>query len=340
MQQAIMISPGEIIFSHAEKPVPLTDEVLIQVKRIGVCGSDIHVFHGLHPYTSYPIVQGHEVSGIVADLGAEVKGFVPGDIVTFMPQETCGKCYPCMHGMEHICDDLKVLGFQAPGAGQEYFAISADKVLKLPSTIDLDQAAMIEPLSVAVHAVNRAGDISGKNVLVLGAGTIGNLVGQVCRALGAKKVLISDRSDYKLDMAQKCGLSSVTNPQIVDPGIAISQCFGPDKADEIFECVGVEETIGQAIQFARKGSTIIVVGVFGKKPIVDIGLVQDRELNLIGSLMYQRQDYIDAISLISSGKLNLAPMITNRFPFREFKSAYDYILKSKGNSLKVMVYLD
>ena len=340
MQQAIIISPGEITFRRTNKPVLLPDDVLIQVRRIGICGSDIHVYHGLHPYTKYPIVQGHEVSGIVTEMGAKVTGFVPGDAVTIIPQETCGKCYPCQHGLEYICDNLKVLGFQAPGAGQEYFAISAKKVLKLPPTIDLDQAAMIEPISVAIHAVNRAGNISGKNVFVLGAGTIGNLVGQVCRAMGAKKILISDLSEYKLEIAQRCGLTFITNPLKEDPGIALTQCFGLDKADIIIECVGVEETIGQAINFARKGSTIIVVGVFGKKPIVDIGLVQDRELNLIGSLMYQRQDYIDAISLITNRKLYLAPMITNRFPFKEFKAAYEFIENSKGNTLKVMIFLD
>jgi L-iditol 2-dehydrogenase len=340
MKQAIMISPGEITFRNVNKPIPLADEVLIQVMRIGVCGSDIHVYHGLHPYTKYPIVQGHEVSGIVAEVGSDVKGFVPGDAVTFMPQETCGKCYPCQHEMEHICDELKILGFQAPGAAQEYFSISATKVLKLPPTIDLDQAAMIEPLSVAVHAVNRAGNVRGKSALVLGAGTIGNLVGQVCRAMGVKTVVISDPSEYKLEMAVKCGLPAITNPQKEDPKIAINRYFGGDKADIIFECVGVEDTIGEAINFARKGSTIIVVGVFGRKPIVDIGLVQDRELNLIGSLMYQRQDYIDAISLITAGKLHLTPMITNRFPFNNYNAAYEFIEKSKGNSLKVMIFLD
>ena len=340
MLQAVMISPGEIIVHNTNKPSLKANEILINIKRIGICGSDIHVYHGVHPYTKYPIVQGHEVSGIVADIGPEVEGFLPGDPVVFMPQETCGECYPCRHGMYHICDHLKVIGFQANGAAQEFFAIAVDKVLKLPLSINLDQAAMIEPLSVAVHAVNRAGSVIGKKVLVLGAGTIGNLVGQAAKAMGASCVLITDLSDYKLEIARQCGLTQGVNPQRDDLGEAILQVFGPDKADLIIECVGVEETIGQAINLARKGSTIIVVGVFGKKPTVDLGLVQDRELNLIGSLMYQKKDYEDSISLMDQGKLVLEPMITKRFTFNDFKAAYEFIEHAQGNTLKVMVCLE
>ena len=155
MQQAIMTQPGKIEFANIERPQPADDEVLIEVKRIGVCGSDIHVFHGLHPYTSYPVVQGHEIGGVVAETGADVEGFTPGNKVVFMPQVTCGECYSCRHGMYHICDHLKVMGFQTGGAAQEYFPVKAEMVLKLPDTMTLDQAAMIEPVSVAVHALSR-----------------------------------------------------------------------------------------------------------------------------------------------------------------------------------------
>ena len=340
MLQAIMVNPGVIEFNNISIPSPKKDEVLIHIKRIGVCGSDIHVYHGLHPYTKYPIVQGHEVSGVVEKIGADVKDFTVGDHVVIMPQEFCGKCYPCKHGMYHICDELKVLGFQANGAAQEYFAFPASMTLKVSPKIDLDFAAMVEPLSVAVHAVNRAGSIKGKNVIVIGAGTIGNLVAQSAMQKGAAKVLISDISDFKLDKAKQSDIPAVVNPAKEDIAKKILDTFGPDKADIIFECVGVEDSIGQAIANARKGSTIIVVGVFGKKPVVDIGLVQDRELNLIGSLMYKKEDYEDSIALLEKNKLKLQPLITNRFSFNEYLAAYEFIENAKGNSLKVMVHLD
>ena len=339
MQQAVMTRPGVIEFRDVPRPVVKEDEVLIEVKRIGVCGSDIHVYHGQHPYTSYPVVQGHEVAGIIAEVGKGVSGFTPGDHVVFMPQVTCGQCYPCRHGMYHICDNLKVMGFQTGGAAQEFFPVRAEMVLKLPDTVPLDQAAMIEPVSVAVHALSRAGAVEGKKVVVLGAGTIGSLVAQVARASGAADVLVCDITPYKIAKAHACGFEHVINLQETDLGEAILQYFGPDKADVMLECVGVQDTITQAVLNARKGSTIVVVGVFGKKPVVDLGLVQDRELSLVGTLMYQKRDYERAIDLVSTGKLCLDPMITHRFAFEDYLKAYQTIEASGGDYLKVMIDL-
>jgi len=337
MKQAVMIAPGQIRFREIERPKPLPQEILIEVKRIGICGSDIHVYHGLHPYTSYPIVQGHEVSGVIAEIGANVTGFSKGEQVVFMPQISCGTCYSCRNHMEHICDRLKVMGFQANGAAQEYFSVPASKVLKVPVNISLDQGAMIEPLAVAIHALSRYGDVSGKSVIVLGAGTIGNLVAQAAQSLGASKVLITDISEFKLALARACGISLTINSNQVNLGDELMKTLGPDKADVILECVGFQDTISQAIEHARKGSVIVVVGVFGKKPCIDLGLVQDRELTITGTLMYQKKDYERAIQLISQGLLNLDTMITHRFQFSDYPQAYRVIEELEGDYLKVMI---
>ena len=338
MLQAVMTEPGKIIFQQVDQPVPGDNDVLVKIKKIGVCGSDIHVFHGLHPYTSYPVVQGHEVSGEVATVGANVTTFAPGDKVTFMPQVTCGTCYPCRNGMYHICDSLKVMGFQTGGAAQELFVVPADMTIKLPDNMSFEAGAMIEPVAVAVHALRRSKeDVNGKNVLVLGAGPIGNLVAQVARGLGAKAVMIVDLSDFRLEKAKACGIDFTLNPQNSDLNDAIVQNFGPDKADLILECIGVEPTMTQAINCARKGTTIVVVGVFGKKPEVDLGLVQDRELSLVGTLMYQKRDYETAIELATTGKLCLEPLVTDRFPFKSYLEAYEYIENAKDRAMKVMV---
>ncbi len=339
MLQAVMTQPGKIEVHDVPRPAVKPGEVLIEIKRIGVCGSDIHVYHGLHPYTGYPVVQGHEVAGTVAEIGEGVEGFATGDPVVFMPQVTCGECYPCRHGMYHICDNLKVMGFQTNGAAQEFFPVPAEMVLKLPENITLDQAAMIEPVSVAVHALSRAGDVKGLKVVVLGAGTIGNLVAQVARASGAESVMITDVSSYKLEKAKECGIDLAIDSNQTELGQAVAENFGPDKADLILECVGVQDTITQAVMNARKGSTIVVVGVFGKKPLVDLGLVQDRELSLVGTLMYQKRDYERAIELVSQSKLNLEPMVTHRFNFRDYLHAYETIEELKGHSMKVMIDL-
>ena len=217
-------------------------------------------------------------------------------------------------------------------------------VLKLPPGISLDQGAMVEPVSVAVHALRRGfggklDEVQGKGVIVLGAGTIGNLVGQVAKASGARGVLISDISDYKLEMARRSGLAQTIHSGRQDIGQVILDTFGPDKADLILECAGVQDTIRQAVSHARKGSTIVVVGVFGKKPEVDLGLVQDRELSLVGTLMYQKADYERAIQLIAAGELHLDALVTQRFAFHDYLKAYQAIEASGGQYMKVMIDL-
>lgn len=340
MKQAVMTEPGKIVFRDVDRPVPAAHEIVMQTQRIGVCGSDIHVFHGLHPYTGYPVVQGHEIAGIVAEVGSDVADFAVGDRITIIPQVTCGECYPCRHGMYHICESLKVMGFQTGGAAQKFFALPAANVIKLPDSISLDHGAMIEPIAVGVHAVSRDGAVAGKRVVVLGAGTIGNLTAQAAGALGAKAVMITDVSDYKLQKAAACGIEFPINTAKERLDQAIARDFGPDGADLILECVGIQATVTQAINYARKGSAIVIVGVFGKKPEVDIGLVQDRELRILGSLMYQKADYECAIDLVTNGKMQLDELLTHRFGFDDYLDAYHAIEQSGGQFLKVMIDLD
>ncbi len=241
------------VFQEVSLAEPKADEVLIKILRIGVCGSDIHVNHGKHPYTSYPVTQGHEVSGTIEKCGADVDSLKVGDLVTIQPQVVCGTCYPCTHGGYHICDSLKVMGFQTTGMASEYFCTDAERVLKLPEKMTPDEGAMVEPVAVACHALSRSIDLMGKNVMVMGAGPIGNLVGQAAKGLGAKAVLITDLSDFRLEMARKVGLDYTVNPTKEDLSEAILKAFGSDKADLILECVGVHPTMETAIINARKG---------------------------------------------------------------------------------------
>ena len=340
MLQAKMVQPGEIVFEEVDKPDVKKDDVLIEMKRIGVCGSDIHVYHGEHPYTTYPVIQGHEVSGKVVETGSNVNEFKQGDKVVVRPQVVCGECYPCLHGDYNICNNLKVMGFQTGGCAKEYVSVEKSKVLKIPDHLSYDKGALVEPLAVACHAISKADmDLDGKNIVVLGAGTIGNLVGQVAKAKGAN-VLITDLSEYRLEKAKNCGIDFPVNTSEVKLENAIEEHFGPDKADLILECVGAEATINQAINNARKGSKIIVVGVFPKKASVDFGLVQDRELTLDGTLMYKEEDYIEAIDLISKDKICADEMITDYFKFKEYKKAYEYIEEQGDKVMKVMIKVD
>ena len=339
MLQAVLQMPEKVIVREMERPVPGPGQVLIKVERIGSCGSDIHAYYGKHPYIKCPIVQGHEFSGLIAEVGERVEGLAPGDNVTVMPQLVCGQCYPCKHGNYHICNELKVIGCQAEGAAQEYIAVDAKIVVRLPENMSHEEGAMVEPVAVGAHAVGRLGNVDGLNVLVLGAGPIGNLTAQVAKGLGAKSVMITDVSNYRLGVARECGIAHAVNTSSEELIQALDKAFGPDRADAILECVGVQETIGQAIGAARKGSDIIVVGVFAEKPSVDIGLVQDKELRLIGTLMYREEDYRVAVDLIRAGRVNLKPLMSKHFPFKEYPQAYKFIERNRERTMKVFIDL-
>ncbi|MFY9176591.1 MAG: alcohol dehydrogenase catalytic domain-containing protein [Caldicoprobacterales bacterium] len=339
MKQAIMVAPGQIEFRDVPVPEVKPDQIKVKMKKIGVCGSDIHVYHGKHPYTSYPVVQGHEVSAQVVEVGSRVTNVALGDKVTIQPQVVCGKCYPCTHGIYNVCEALKVMGFQTTGMASEYFVTDAKKAVKLPDDMSWDHGAMIEPLAVAVHAVRLAGDVTGKKAVVLGGGPIGNLVAQTIKAMGGEDVILSELSQYRLETAKKCGIKTVDVKE-EDLLQAIEDNFGKDRADFIFECVGISETMNQAIQYARKGSTIVVVGVFGDLGRINMGYVQDRELTLKGSAMYREEDYIKAIELVNKGLIEFDALITHHVPFEEYKQAYEIIDEQKDRAMKVIIDMD
>lgn len=345
MKQAVMTAPGAITIHEIESPQPGPGQVLLEIQRIGVCGSDVHVYHGKHPYTGYPVVQGHEYSAAVKSVGAGVTGLAPGMKVTSLPQIVCGECAPCKRGDYHICDKLKVEGFQAPGCAQELWVTDAARIVSLPDHFSFEQGALVEPISVAVHAVGRAvwagsGEpgtlLAGRRAAVMGAGPIGNLVAQVARAEGAQ-VLISDLSAHRLEIARQCGLPHVCNAREETLAQASQRVFGGQGFDVAFECVGVEPTITAAIENLAKGGTLVVVGVFGDLPRVNLGLVQDRELNLRGTLMYRRPDYLRAIELIDAGKVQTQPLMSTHFAFDDYLDAYHYIEAQGDRSMKVFI---
>ncbi len=340
MLQQVMTAPKEISFREIPVPEPAVDEVLVKIMRIGVCGSDIHVYHGKHPFTQYPVTQGHEVSGKVVSWGKDVSGFREGQRVTIEPQVFCGTCYPCRHGQYNLCESLKVMGFQTTGTASEYFAVKASKVTPLPDHMTYNEGAMMEPLAVTVHAVRRAGDVTGKKVAVLGAGPIGILLAQTLKAMGAAETMITDISEYRLALAKRCGVDHVVNTAQVEFEKALKDAFGPDKADLIYDCAGNDITINQAIYGARKGSKIILVAVFADMAKADLAVLNDHELDLDSTMMYRHEDYVEAIRLVGEGKIQLKPLMSKHFPFKEYLAAYEYIDANRETTMKVFVDVD
>lgn len=337
MLQQVMTAPGTIVFREIEKPVPKAGEVLIRVMRIGICGSDIHVYHGKHPFTKYPVTQGHEMSGRIEAVGPEVTGFSVGQKVTVEPQIVCGKCYPCRHGKYNLCEELRVMGFQACGMASEYFAVDAAKVTPLPEQMSYDEGAMIEPLAVTVHAAKRFSQLRNAKVAVLGCGPIGILLAQSCKALGAAEVLATDICDARLALAKKCGIDYTVNTKVQSLGEAMHAYFGADRADVIYDCAGNDISMGQAIQYARKGSKLVLVAVYAGMAKVDLAVLNDHELDLDTSMMYRHEDYVEAIRLVQEGKIRLKPLMTRHFAFRDYLEAYQYIDANRESTMKVLM---
>ncbi|MDR1612037.1 MAG: alcohol dehydrogenase catalytic domain-containing protein [Planctomycetota bacterium] len=337
MLKAIIREPLKLKVIETEKPEAGKGEALIALKNIGVCGSDLHVYHGVHPCTYYPITTGHEISGVVEKLGEGVTGLKIGQPVTVMPQLFCGKCLPCRSGMYNICNELKVHGFQTEGVAAEWFAFPADMVMPLPDGLSFEEGAMMEPLAVACHAIGRFGDVKGRKVAVLGAGTIGNLVAQAALGMGAGTVLISDVSDFRLRIAEECGIPFRTNSTREPFAEAYAAAFGPDGADVMFECAGAQQTLDDMLACARKGSAVVIVAMYGKRPEVEMSHIQEHELTVIGTLMYRREDFVSAIGLLGGNKVQLARLITHRFPFRDYEQAYKKAAASKDDAMKVMI---
>ncbi len=337
MLQEVMEEPGKIVIKEIPIPIPDRGEVLIKVMRMGICGSDIHVYHGTHPFTSYPITQGHEISGVIESLGSDVENLQIGQKVVIEPQYYCGECHPCRNGRYNLCESLKVMGFQTTGAASEYFSLPKDKVTLIPDIMTFEEGAMMEPLAVAVHAVKRYENIQGAKVAVIGSGPIGVLVAQAAKAFGAAEVMITDISDYRLSLAKQCGIDKTVNTKNIDFNQGLIDSFGIDKADVIYECAGTEITMNEAVQSARKGSVIILVAVFDKPAKIDLATLNDHELDLNTTMMYRHEDFVDAIRLVSQDKISLSPLMTKTFSMGDFAGAYEYIDTHREECMKVFI---
>lgn len=332
-------------FTVQDVPIPEygPNEVLIKVEAVGICGSDIHSYTGHHPFVNPPIVLGHEYSGIIAAVGENVEGLETGQRVTSEIAVTCGKCFNCKRGRYQLCEHGKYLGnVGIDGAMAEYLVIDAERVHAVPDNMTPEQVSMVEPLAVAFHAVRLSNFKVGDTVMVIGAGVIGNLTAQVFKLAGARTLIVTDVIDARLDLIKRQGADVVLNPGKTDPAEYVREHMAPDKLDVIFDCVGNEATLDQAINTARKGTEVILVGVPPLKVPVNMAFVQDRELAVVGSLQYVAEDYVRAIHAISHGRVDVDSLITDVFSIDDYEKAFECALDkdrmAKGGMKVLMKY--
>ena len=335
MKAAFYERNRSIVIAACEPMEPQAGEVQLKVSHCGVCGTDLHIFHGVMDGRVSPSqIMGHEMSGVVHKLGDGVDNVVVGDHVSVMPLDPCNNCPACSAGHWHICHNLKFLGIDTPGAFQSYWTVPAHTLHKLPADLPLTLGAMIEPLAVAVHDV-RLGEVKdGDNVVVLGGGPIGMLIAMVAKDAGAN-VLVSELNPYRIELAKALGFSAV-NPTETDLVAVVDERTNGAGADVVFEVSGSAAAAKQMTALLKTRGLVVVVAIFGKAPEIDLFRFFWRELRMKGVRVYESQDYEQAIALAASGRLPLEQLITSIRPITELKPAFEE-MESGGNVMKILI---
>ena len=333
MKSIVYRNPREVVVEQKPEPDVGPGEVLIKVAYVGVCGSDLYIYTGMHPRAKAPLVMGHEFSGTI------VKGhptLPPGTPVTVYPLLSCGHCEPCLSGNAHVCNTLRLIGIDCDGAMAEYVKVPADKVLEIPRTLPLRLGAFIEPLAVGVHAVRRSGYKPGDRAVVYGAGPIGLCVAACLRYFGASTVIVVENNPERLAVAAKLGCTTIDGTKD-DIKARVKELTGGANADFAFDCAAhpvVQATIADII---KVHGTIVVVGSYKKPPEVDLLKVEFKELTIIGIRVYERRDFEVAASLLQSGVIDFDLLLTEKAP-EEAPAMFQELLQG-SNVIKLVFRL-
>lgn len=335
MRRVRLTEPKIAVIEEVPYPVPGPGQVVMKIAYCGICGSDLHASLGKHPFVPLPSTPGHEFSGWIEDIGENVTDFKKGDRVTSEPNLVCGKCYNCLTGRYNICENLRVMGCQGDGAMADYFLLPVEKTVALPGELSLKHAVLVEPLAVGTHATHKAGDLFMKNVVIVGAGMIGlGVLASVVRS-GAKNIWVTDFVENRLELAKEIGATKVINAKNEVVPI-IREEAGFEGVDVAFECVGNEAALRTCMDIIRKGAKVIVMGVFGDETKIKFANVQDREMELIGTIMYVMRDIKEAISLLTENAIPADKIIGKTFSLSDANKAFDYA-RSHKESIKTVL---
>lgn len=314
---------------------PGPHEVQIAVSHCGVCGTDLHIFHGnMDHRVTLPQVIGHESSGTVHAVGSAVSEWKPGDRVTVRPLDPCGQCPACRAGHSHVCMKLKFIGIDSPGAMQTFWTVPAHTLHRLPDTLSFELGALIEPLAVACHDVRLGAVRPGEYVVVQGGGPIGMLVALVARHAGAR-VLLAEVNPYRVALARDLGFEAA-NPAQEDLVQRVEEATGGAGADVVFEVAGAPVTAAMMTKLVRVRGRIVMVAIHPKPVEVDLFRFFWRELQLIGARVYEPEDFEQAIALAASGALPLDRIITRELPLSRLADAF-HEMESGGEALKILM---
>ncbi len=341
MKSLVLTEPKVLRIQESPTPDLAADEALIRVKACGICGSDVHGYDGSSGRRIPPLIMGHEAAGVIEGMGAKVEGFSLGDRVTFDSTVYCGECEYCLEGKVNLCDRRMVLGvscgeYRRHGAFAEYVAVPSRILYKLPPSLPFEHAAMIEAVSVAVHAVGRVKFQPGDASVVVGAGMIGLLLVQAARAAGCDRVIAVDLDRDRLKLAKELGATQSINPLESDTIETILGATAGQGVRVSFEVVGSTPTVETAIQATRKGGAVVLVGNLAPQVEFPLQSVVTREITLFGSCA-SAGEYPKCIELMDKGAIKVSPLISAQATLEEGVEWFDRLYAKEAGLMKVIL---
>ena len=342
MKALLLSEPSKLdVTDDMPRPTPGLGELIIRIAACGICGSDVHGYDGSSGRRIPPLVMGHEAAGTVAEVGEGVRQFSPGDRVTFDSTVYCGECEYCRAGDMNLCDNRQVVGvscgdYRRHGAFAEYVVVPERIVYRLPDALPFSEAAMLEAVSVAIHAVREANLNGGETALVIGSGMIGLLTLQAARAAGCTRVFIADIDPSRLALAREMGAHETLHASGADLVSQIHRLTGGKGVDVVFEAVGRNETVAGAIDSVRKGGTVVLIGNITPEVKLPLQKVVSRQIRLQGTAA-SSGEYPDAIELMRKGAIRVGPLITAVAPLEDGPRWFERLHRGEPNLMKVVL---
>jgi 2-desacetyl-2-hydroxyethyl bacteriochlorophyllide A dehydrogenase len=334
MRTASYLGDRTITSGDAAPAEPAAGEVRLAVAYTGLCGTDLHIFHGnMDARVTRPLVFGHEMSGTVESVGAGVEGWEPGDPVTVMPLSWDGTCPACLAGNSHICQNLVFVGIDSPGSLQQLWNVPADLLVRLPAGLTLEHAALAEPVAVAVHDVRRSELGAGDKTVVIGGGPIGVLIATVARHAGAEVVVI-EPEERRREQIAALGFATL-DPMSTDQIPWVEGWTGGAGADVVFEVSGAAAAVRGATALAKVRGTLVIVAIHPTPREIDLQRVFWRELRLLGARVYQRADFETAVELLRDDVIPADLLISEIVPLDRVQEAFGDL--ESGRALKILV---
>lgn len=336
MKSLVYKAPGMVAVEERGIPSSVRGNVLIKVCYAGICGSDISIASGKHPRAKPSLIMGHEFTGIISEIETNKYGLKKDDRVLIFPTIKCGACLACRTGHENVCNTLEFIGIDTDGGMAEYASVPIEKLLLIPEGLDYDVATLIEPLACIVHCIRESAAKFTDNVLISGAGPIGLLTGLVLKTMGILNIFVTEIDEYRLSMCRELGLKTI-DVKAMDPVAFIKEQTNGEGADILFEASGASQSAVLMTELVRSRGQLVILSIFKQPASVDLRAVNFKEINIIGSRAYTKDEFIQAMKYATHIKKDLAKLISHRVPLKEGNKAFELIGAKGANALKVLI---